>query len=193
MGAADEENRLGSAVATDTSAMNSKREPNPHSTSITGERTAPNDLDVVDWDGPDDPANPMNWPTSKKIITAALVSMITFVTYAVSWNHCCNFVISAWLIFPSPLASSIFAPSIEQVMTEFKSTNKELASFIVSVYLLGYFFGPLVIAPLSEMYGRLILYNICNVLFVIWNAACALSPNLGALIVFRFLAGLAGC
>lgn len=77
-------------------------------------------------------------------------------------------------------------------MTEFHSTNTQLASFIVSVYLIGYCFGPLVIAPLSEMYGRLPLYHVCNVLFVIFNVACALTPNLGGLIAFRFLAGLAG-
>lgn len=77
-------------------------------------------------------------------------------------------------------------------MTEFHSTNSQVASFIVSVYLLGYCFGPLVIAPLSEMYGRLPLYHICNVLFVIFNVACALAPNLGGLIAFRLLAGLAG-
>lgn len=77
-------------------------------------------------------------------------------------------------------------------MTEFNSTNTQLASFIVSVYLIGYCFGPLVIAPLSEMYGRLPLYHVCNVLFVIFNVACALAPNLGGLIAFRLLAGLAG-
>lgn len=99
----------------------------------------------------------------------------------------------AGLTFNSPLASSIFAPSIEQVMEEFNSTNEALASFIVSVYLLGYCFGPLVVAPLSEMYGRLPLYHICNVLFVIFTIACALAPSLDSLIAFRFLAGLAGC
>jgi MFS family permease len=77
-------------------------------------------------------------------------------------------------------------------MREFHSTNEQLASFIVSVYLLGYCFGPLVIAPLSEMYGRLPLYHICNVLFVAFTVACAKAPNLGGLIAFRFLAGLAG-
>lgn len=92
-----------------------------------------------------------------------------------------------------PLASSIFAPSIDQVMREFHSTNQQVASFIVSVYLLGYCFGPLVVAPLSEMYGRLPLYNICNVLFVVFNIACAKAPNLPGLIIFRLLAGLAGC
>lgn len=78
-------------------------------------------------------------------------------------------------------------------MVEFHSTNEQLASFIVSVYLLGYCFGPLVIAPLSELYGRLPLYNVCNVIFVVFNIACAKAPTLSALIVFRFFAGLAGC
>ncbi|KAH7176770.1 major facilitator superfamily domain-containing protein [Dactylonectria macrodidyma] len=133
---------------------------------------APQDPNIVDWDGPDDPANPHNWSRARKGGTIALVSAITFVT---------------------PLASSIFSPSIEQVMIEFNSTDQQLASFIVSVYLLGYCFGPLLVAPLSEMYGKNPIYNVCNVLFVVWNVACAKAPNIGALIIFRFFAGLAGC
>lgn len=63
---------------------------------------------------------------------------------------------------------------------------------MVSVFLLGYCFGPLVIAPLSEMYGRLPLYHACNILFCIFSIACALSQSVGQLIAFRFLAGTAG-
>jgi len=92
----------------------------------------------------------------------------------------------------SPLASSMFAPSVPQLMAEFKSTNAELASFVISVYILGFAVGPLVIAPCSEMYGRLSLYHICNVLFVVFTVACAVSSNLNMLIGFRFLAGCAG-
>lgn len=77
-------------------------------------------------------------------------------------------------------------------MGDFRSTNKELASFVVSVYLIGYCFGPLVIAPLSEIYGRSPLYHTCNIMFVILSVACALSPNLASLIIFRFFAGFAG-
>jgi MFS family permease len=91
-----------------------------------------------------------------------------------------------------PLASSIFAPAIDLVMDDFDEKSPELASFIVSVYLLGYCFGPLIIAPLSEVHGRVRLYHVCNVLFVFWTVACALAPNINALIAFRFLAGLAG-
>lgn len=86
----------------------------------------------------------------------------------------------------------MFAPGVPAVMREFKSTNIELGSFVVSVYVLGYAFGPLLIAPLSELYGRLYLYHACNVLFVIFTVACAVSSNLNMLIGFRFLAGCAG-
>lgn len=48
----------------------------------------------------------------------------------------------------------MFAPGVEQLVMDFKITSTELASFVVSVYLLGYCFGPLLIAPISEMYGR---------------------------------------
>ncbi|KAF1929837.1 MFS general substrate transporter [Didymella exigua CBS 183.55] len=67
-----------------------------------------------------------------------------------------------------------------------------MATFVVSVYLLGFAIGPLFIAPMSEMFGRMPLYNICSVLFVIFNVGCALSTSMGMLIAFRLLAGCAG-
>lgn len=42
------------------------------------------------------------------------------------------------------------------------------------------------------MYGRLPLYHICNILFIIFNVACAVSGSMNQLIVFRFLAGSTG-
>lgn len=86
----------------------------------------------------------------------------------------------------------MFAPGVPQVMHDFSITNTELSSFVVSVYLLGYCFGPLLIAPVSEIWGRRIVYNVCNLLYVIFTVACALAPDLGSLIVFRFFAGCAG-
>jgi multidrug resistance protein len=86
----------------------------------------------------------------------------------------------------------MFAPAIGQVMTTFHSSDSLLASFVVSVWILGYFFGPLFLGPLSELYGRLPVYWVCNVLFTVFNIASALSPSLSALVVFRFLAGTFG-
>ncbi|KAI4209151.1 MAG: hypothetical protein LQ351_007903 [Letrouitia transgressa] len=130
----------------------------------------PKDPNVVDWDGPEDLENPLNWPTSKKLAAIAIVSMITML---------------------SPLASTIISPAAPEVMETFHSTNENLGAFVTSVYILGYAFGPLVIAPLSELYGRLVVYNVCNFIFLVFSIACAVANNLSALIVFRLLAGIA--
>lgn len=129
------------------------------------------EANIVWWDGPDDPQNPSNWPTWRKWSNCALVSALTFVT---------------------PLASSIFAPGVPELMVEFHSDNDMLAAFVVSVYVLGFAAGPMLIAPLSEIYGRLPVYHICNVGFVAFIIGCALAPSLNILIVFRLLSGIFG-
>lgn len=77
-------------------------------------------------------------------------------------------------------------------MIDFHSTSTMLASFVVSVYVLGYMIGPFFIAPLSEIYGRVPLYHACNILFLIFTIACAVAQTMPQLIVFRLLAGTAG-
>jgi len=77
---------------------------------------------IVDWDGDDDPKNPFNWGNGRKWFAITIVSAITFLT---------------------PLASSIFAPGVLDVMKEFNSHSNLLEGFVVSVYVLGFAFGPL--------------------------------------------------
>lgn len=91
-----------------------------------------------------------------------------------------------------PLASSALAPGVPQILSEFQTDNKSLATFVVSVFVLGFAFGPLIIAPLGELYGRTVVYHGCNILFIIFTVACALSTDIGMLIAFRFLAGFTG-
>jgi hypothetical protein len=43
---------------------------------------------TVDWDGDDDPQNPLNWSDSKKWSNMAVVSAITFITYVGSASSC---------------------------------------------------------------------------------------------------------
>jgi multidrug resistance protein len=90
------------------------------------------------------------------------------------------------------LASSFFAPGVPQILEEFHTSSQELATFVVSVYVLGFGVGPLLIAPLSEMYGRMPLYMICNITFVVFAVACAVSNSMGMLIAFRLLQGIVG-
>jgi MFS family permease len=77
-------------------------------------------------------------------------------------------------------------------MQEFHSSSLELASFVVSVYVLGFAAGPLVFAPLSEIYGRVPIYHLCNVGFMAFLVGCALAPSLDTLIVFRVFSGVFG-
>jgi len=66
---------------------------------------------IVDWDGPNDPHNPMNWSKGKKTIAIFILSMLTLVT---------------------PLASSMFAPGVPSVLKEFSTSSEVLAEFVVS-------------------------------------------------------------
>lgn len=77
-------------------------------------------------------------------------------------------------------------------MASYHETSNILAGFVVSIYILGFAIGPLIIAPMSELYGRYWCYNVCNFLFVVFTIACAVSNSLGMLIAFRLLAGCAG-
>ncbi|GAM85273.1 hypothetical protein ANO11243_032770 [Dothideomycetidae sp. 11243] len=126
---------------------------------------------AVDWDGEDDPEMPLNWPKGKKALLIVIISSLTFVT---------------------PLASSMFAPAIPSVSQYFHEESETLLSFVVSVYLIGYAFGPLLAAPLCEIYGRALVYQVTNMLFVVFTIACAVAPTFNSLIAFRFLAGSAG-
>lgn len=132
----------------------------------------PADPDVVDWDGPDDPKNPQNWSSLHKWTLIGLVSTITFIT---------------------SLASTIFAPAVPSVMDDFDNNNAELKSFVISVYIIGFCVGPLVLSPLSELYGRSPVMHSSNIFFLIFTIACAVSTNVEMFIVFRLFMGLAGC
>lgn len=138
---------------------------------VDAEKAQVVDGNTVDWDGPDDPGNPANFRSGFKAVNVGIISALTFIT---------------------PLASSMFAPGVPQLMAEFNSSNALLADFVVSVYVLGFAIGPLVLAPASEMYGRAIIYHICNIGFIVFSVACAVSTNLGMLIAFRFFQGCFG-
>lgn len=92
----------------------------------------------------------------------------------------------------SPLASSIFSPGVAKLDDEFHVENQLLSTIVVSIFVLGLAFGPLLAAPLSEMYGRWICYTVFNALYTVFTVACGVSTNISMLIVFRFFAGATG-
>ncbi|KAJ7068800.1 major facilitator superfamily domain-containing protein [Mycena amicta] len=119
----------------------------------------------------DDPLNPRNWSVGKKWTSAAVVSLYTFV---------------------SPLSSSIMAPGIPDIAIKYGITNETIAAMTLSIFLVSFAIGPLFLAPVSEMYGRRWVVNICNLVTIGFNLGCAFAPNTGAFLAFRFLVGFSG-
>ncbi|KAF8967302.1 multidrug resistance protein 4 [Flammula alnicola] len=122
-----------------------------------------------DWE--DDPDNARNWPSRKKWTAIFIVSAYTFV---------------------SPLASSMMAPGIPEIATKYGITNTTVVALTLSIFLLSFAIGPLILAPLSEMYGRTWVLHIGNLFTIAFSLGCAFAPTKGSFIVFRFLSGLSG-
>jgi multidrug resistance protein len=127
------------------------------------------DVNIVSWDGEFDPENPLNWPSWRRWVLINLVGFITLM---------------------AGLSSSMFAPGVPAMMIEFHSDNSTLASFVVTVFVLGFATGPLLFAPLSELYGRTIVQHVGCIGFAIFSIACALSTSLNMLIGMRLLQGI---
>ncbi|KAF9553106.1 multidrug resistance protein 4 [Agrocybe pediades] len=122
-----------------------------------------------DWEI--DPENARNWSTRKKWTTVCILSAYTFV---------------------SPLASSMMAPGIPQLAFKYGITDATIVAMTLSIFLLSFAIGPLILAPLSEMYGRTWILHIGNIFSIAFSLGCAFAPNTGTFIGMRFLAGFSG-
>lgn len=77
-------------------------------------------------------------------------------------------------------------------MADLHSSSGALASFTVSIYTIGYCIGPLIVGPVSEIYGRGWVLFPAYIVFLVSLAVCGSSRNLALFIVFRAVMGFAG-
>ncbi|KAF8855353.1 MFS multidrug transporter-like protein [Acephala macrosclerotiorum] len=129
------------------------------------------DPNLVSWSGPDDPENPKNWAFKRKWAATLVVSSFTFI---------------------SPVSSSMIAPAVNAISRQFNITDQVEQELTLSIFVLAYAIGPLFLGPLSEMYGRVIILQGANLIYLFFNLACGLAQSKGQLIAFRFLSGLGG-
>jgi multidrug resistance protein len=92
----------------------------------------------------------------------------------------------------SPIASTILAIGAGEIAKEFKLESAKLPALPTALYVLGIGSGPLVLAPVSEIYGRRPVYILSFACFTVLNVGCALSPNIAVLSTLRFFSGIAG-
>ncbi|KAF2767896.1 MFS general substrate transporter [Teratosphaeria nubilosa] len=137
----------------------------------TRSKKGEHDINLVTWDGPDDPDNPKNWPKKKKWLATLTVSLFTFI---------------------SPVSSSMIAPAVAQLMRDLNITASIDGQLAISTFILAFAVGPLFLGPLSELFGRRIILQLSNLFYMVFNLLCAFSPGIGALVAFRFLSGLGG-
>lgn len=71
------------------------------------------------------------------------------------------------------------------------STNTEVATLGLSLFVLGLGTSPLFLGPLSEYYGRLPIYLV-SFIFFIWQIPCAFAKNIETMLIVRYLAGFSG-
>ncbi|KIW31614.1 uncharacterized protein PV07_03241 [Cladophialophora immunda] len=119
---------------------------------------------------PNDPGNPFNWSEGRRWTTSLIV---------------------ATEVLATAFASSAFSGTLRELIVDLGAST-ELITAGISLFVLGFAVGPLLWAPLSELYGRQIIYIISFGGFTAFCAGCAGANNIGTLLVLRFFAGAFG-
>lgn len=118
---------------------------------------------------PNDPENPKNWSKAYKWYCTMVVALTCFVV---------------------AFASSVITADIEGMAREFH-VSEEVGLLSITLFVVGFGVGPMAFAPLSEIYGRQIIYGATLLAAVVFVIPCAVSHNIAVLLVFRALDGIA--
>ncbi|KAF2099851.1 membrane transporter [Rhizodiscina lignyota] len=118
----------------------------------------------------EDPENPRAWKRSQKLANVAVIASMSIL---------------------SPLASSMFTPGIQEIADDLGTdTSTVIGATTGFVVFLG--IGPLILAPMSETFGRRRLYMVCFSMFTLLQIPTALSPSIATLLALRTIAGFFG-
>ncbi|KAJ1558237.1 hypothetical protein HK096_002771, partial [Nowakowskiella sp. JEL0078] len=123
------------------------------------------------WNGPEDPENPKNWKLSRKWAACITVSIFTVI---------------------SPMSSSMIAPALPQMSEDLGIVEKLDIQMTMSIFVFALAVGPLIMGPLSEIYGRVIVIQISNLVYLVSNILCGFCTNKWQITLLRFISGLGG-
>jgi len=125
---------------------------------------------VVGYENEDDPNDPHNWSFLVRLRCTIIIALIGIVV---------------------GFASAIDSVAIPQASKDF-GVSEVAESLATALFLIGFGVGALFAGPISETVGRNPVYIGTLGLYMIFVMASALAPNLGAQLVFRFIAGFFG-
>lgn len=115
-----------------------------------------------------DPVNPHTWSRSQRWVMTVILSFLAFMSF--------------W-------AAGAYSPGINSIKAE-HYVSSEVAVLGTALYPLGFTFGPLIGAPLSELYGRRIVFLTCLPLTILSVVGLALSYNMPMILFFRLLSAV---
>ncbi|KAK9251603.1 major facilitator superfamily domain-containing protein [Lipomyces tetrasporus] len=138
-----------------------------HRDSVSDRHAATN---VVGWDGPADPANPLNFGNFRKWAVAVICSTGALCVAC---------------------SSSIYTATYDGLEQDFHV--KEITAITgLTLFVFGMGAGPMLYAPLSEFYGRRIIYILSFIFYLAFQFPVGFGKNITSVLVNRLLSGLAG-
>lgn len=95
----------------------------------------------------------------------------------------------AFAAIAGPMGTAIVLPAIDNLAADL-NTTLSMVNVSVGIYLLSMGVFPMWWSNFSEKHGRRTVYVISFTWFFAFSVACAVAPNISALIVLRLLAGV---
>jgi MFS family permease len=112
-----------------------------------------------------------SWSRAAKLRTTYIISMYKFV---------------------SSLASSSPSLALDAIGDDLEITNSVVQVLPLSIYILGYAIGPLLIAPLGDTFGRIRLLQSSSMVFVVTNVGAGFASDSATMLAMRLLSGIGG-
>jgi len=130
----------------------------------------PSPTTAADWNGPDDPDNPLNWTMRKRALHIAPIAFLSFATTT---------------------GSSMITPATPEIARYF-DVSRTASILSLSLFVLGLGLGPIIAAPISENFGRGVVYKASGPVYMLFILGSGFSKSFGGLLVCRLLAGMSG-
>ncbi|SPO41362.1 related to multidrug resistant protein [Pseudozyma flocculosa] len=118
-----------------------------------------------------DPEDPFNFSTRRKWIITCLAVFFTAEVAA---------------------TASAYVPGIPSMERDLNVTNHTMSLLGISIYALGFAIPPLVLAPLSEVFGRNPIYLVCHLCYTVLFIGVGAAQNIQTVLICRFLSGAFG-
>jgi MFS family permease len=87
------------------------------------------------------------------------------------------------------MSGTMIAPALGQISKDLHASESTM-QMTLSIYVLSFAFGPMILAPMTEVFGRKPVWLVAGSFYIVWNTVCGFSHSNGLMVASRFLSGL---